>query len=49
MTLKVIKFDINQLDLDFDPMTLILKFNLDKGKIYQHTQMKFVTSVIQKL
>ena len=38
------------LDLDFDPMTLIPKFDLDMIKMYLDTlKIKFLAKVAQKL
>ena len=36
-------------DLNLDPMTLILKLDLDMVKMYLHTKMKFLCEAVQKL
>ena len=36
-------------DLDLDPMTLILKLDLDMVKMYHHAKMKFLCQLVQKL
>ena len=36
-------------DLDFDPMTLILKLNLDMVKMYLHAEIKVPSYSISKV
>ena len=38
-----------QNDIDLDPMTLILKLDLDKVKMYHHAKIKSVGQCIQKI
>ena len=42
-------FSCFEYDLDLDPMTLILKLDLDMVKMYLHAKMKFSCQGVQKL
>ena len=49
MSLETLSMTTYENLFPFDPMTLILKSNLDMVKMYLHTKMKSLCKAIQKL